>query len=119
MCWVHIDTLDQLEAFYQSILPKLREEARACGYALGLHGSMRRDLDIIAAPWIEAHVDRDELARRVMLAACGIPMARFQWEAKPCGRMATSFPVCWTNHEMPRLPSLGHVDLSVMEASAR
>lgn len=30
--------------------------ARECGYSVGLHGSMRRDCDLIAAPWTdEAH----------------------------------------------------------------
>ena len=27
--------------------------ARECGYAVGVHGSLKRDFDLIAAPWIE------------------------------------------------------------------
>lgn len=27
--------------------------AKACGYAVGLHGSMKRDCDLIAVPWVE------------------------------------------------------------------
>jgi hypothetical protein len=40
-------------ALYEAILPTLRATARSHGYALGLHGSGQRDLDLIAAPWTE------------------------------------------------------------------
>lgn len=34
-------------------LPKMREAARSVGYALAVHGSLSRDVDIVAVPWIE------------------------------------------------------------------
>lgn len=37
-------------------LPDFRliwEVARGCGYAIGLHGSMKRDVDLIAVPWTD------------------------------------------------------------------
>jgi hypothetical protein len=39
---------------YKQRLPILRAVARSHGYALGLHGSGERDLDLIAAPWVES-----------------------------------------------------------------
>ena len=117
--WVHIHNKDELEAFYLSVLPKIRVEAKKCGYAIGLHGSMRRDLDLIAIPWIENHVSRDELAVAIQKAACGLESQSYTWEEKPLGRFATAFPVCWTWHETPPILSNGHIDLSVMPGESK
>ncbi len=38
-------------AFYAAIWPDLREAALKCGWALGLHGSLANDMDIMAMPW--------------------------------------------------------------------
>lgn len=40
-------------AFYASLWPDLREAALDCGWALGLHGSLANDMDIMAMPWTE------------------------------------------------------------------
>lgn len=40
-------------ASYALLYPMLCEIARPLGYALALHGSMNRDMDLIAVPWIE------------------------------------------------------------------
>lgn len=116
--WVHCDTPDQLYAFYQSILPALRLAARNHGFALGLHGSMTRDLDLIAVPWVISHSDKDTLAAALQMAACGMSSDAYRWtgapeghDAKPHGRVACSFPVCWTDD---RRPNAGHIDLSVV-----
>lgn len=109
--WHEANTPEELKAFYLSILDKLRAVAKEHGYALGLHGSLRRDFDLIAAPWVAQHSDKDVLARALMIAACGISSDRFIWEKKPCGRLATAFPICWSEL---RLPSSGHIDLSVL-----
>jgi hypothetical protein len=111
--WHRCKTIDEMEAFYRSALPAMKAAARECGYALAVHGSMRRDLDLIAAPWTEEHTDPDTLADHLQLAACGIKSSGHQWDHnKPCGRIATEFPICWTSwHDMV---GAGHVDLSVM-----
>lgn len=109
--WVHIKNKTELEAFYVSILPKIKEAARVCGYAIGVHGSLRRDFDLIAAPWQEKHSDKDELATKIHIAACGLSNQKYEWEKKPCSRVATSFPICWTEWTEP---NLGHIDLSVV-----
>lgn len=109
--WPVANTQDDLEKFYIQILPQIRKAAHDLGYAVGLHGSMRRDLDLIAVPWIENHSDIDILVKAIHMAACGTTLSRYEWEQKPCGRVATCFPVCWTEY---KAPSSGHIDLSVL-----
>jgi len=110
--WTVVKNKDELEAFYRRILHKLREAACFHGYALGVHGSLRRDLDLIAVAWIDGASDRETLVRALHKAACGLTSQSYQWEEKPNGRMATCFPICfpeWHTEEK----SLGHIDLSV------
>lgn len=111
MTWRKCSTRHELMRFYEDALPRIRKAARSLGYAIGLHGSMARDLDLIAVPWVEGHGSRDELAAAIQRAACGMTAATFTWHEKPCGRVATSLPVCWTEDERP---SSGHIDLSVV-----
>lgn len=40
-------------AVYCSMYSIIQEVARSKGYALAIHGSMQRDFDILAVPWIE------------------------------------------------------------------
>lgn len=38
---------------YLTLYPKLLEIAQECGYNLALHGSMQRDFDMVAIPWVQ------------------------------------------------------------------
>lgn len=40
-------------SFYACIWDDLRNAAMDCGWALGLHGSLANDMDIMAMPWAE------------------------------------------------------------------
>lgn len=40
-------------AFYACIFEDLKKAALDCGWALGLHGSLANDMDIMAMPWTE------------------------------------------------------------------
>lgn len=117
--WTRVSTIDEMEAFYLSRLPAIREAARLCGYAIGLHGSQRRDFDLIAMPWRENAYGKEALAKAIHNAACGMHNEKYQWEQKPAGRWATSFPICWTEFHYksgePRMIGGGHIDLSIME----
>jgi hypothetical protein len=44
-----------------AIFPALQEEARRCGYSLALHGSLKRDMDLVAIAWTCEAVDPDRL----------------------------------------------------------
>lgn len=115
--WFEAATVDDMEVFYLSRLPAIREAAKAHGYALGLHGSCRRDFDLIAAPWRDGASDAETLAHAVAQAACGIDRdGAYVWEQKPAGRIATSIPVCWPGWYGQT--GAGHIDLSVMPALA-
>lgn len=47
--------------FYAVLLNSFRKAALECGYSLALHGSMARDMDMIAVPWVEDAKTPDEL----------------------------------------------------------
>ncbi len=111
--WVVVSSINDMERFYKSIIPTIRKAAKDCGYAIGIHGSLRRDMDVIAIPWVAEHKDKDELAHAIQKAACGIVNESYKWESKPAGRFAVSFPVAWHDWH-PVDPSTCHIDLSVM-----
>lgn len=112
--WYHAHTIDEMQAFYLSRLSTIREAARRHGYAIGIHGSQRRDFDLIAMQWRDEASDKDVLAHAIAEAACGISRnGPYEWEQKPSGRVATSFPICWT--EWHGMISAGHIDLSLID----
>jgi hypothetical protein len=47
---------------FAMLWPGLVRIAREHGYALGLHGSLARDLDILAVPWVEEASEPQVLA---------------------------------------------------------
>jgi hypothetical protein len=115
--WYQAATVDDMQAFYRARLPAIREAAREHGYAIGVHGSERRDFDLIACPWRDGASDIDTLAHAIAMAACGITRhGAYEWTVKPLGRRAVSIPVCWT---APRgVTNDGHIDLSVCPATS-
>lgn len=50
--WTPRVSPEELKTTYEIALAVVREVARNHGYAIGLHGSQQRDLDLIAVPWI-------------------------------------------------------------------
>lgn len=113
--WFRAYSVDEMEMFFKSRIPIIRATAKECGYAIGVHGSMRRDLDLMAMPWVDDHKTPDELAKSIMMAACGIKQDHFRWTQKPNGRIAVSIPICWPEWEgCHDILSLGMIDLSVM-----
>jgi len=93
-------------ALYSAIWPDLVATARARGYALLIHGSLRRDLDLVAVPWTDDAVPCGELVDAVRAACDGWvgDTISGRWTLKPHGRKA------WT------IILHGHatIDLSVM-----
>lgn len=104
---------------YALLLPSLMKAGREVGYAIAVHGSMARDLDIVAIPWTEDAVSAERLIMHLVAAVDGrlrngaTRKEDGTWEpahassptVKPHGRLA------WTVH-------VGHdglyVDVSVM-----
>jgi hypothetical protein len=102
-------------AVFASMLPTLRDIAREHGYALGVHGSMQRDLDLIACPWIEEASKPQVLVGALMSAVKG----QFTWYNKsfedptvrPHGRISYAFYFDEKSHENENGP---YIDISVM-----
>lgn len=90
-----------------TIVERLRPAARELGYALALHGSLDRDLDVLAVPWTATAAPAAALAEcvRTGLAGWYVPHVP-QPERKPHGRLAWSILPPWGGHP--------YIDLSVM-----
>lgn len=87
-----------IKAYYLSLLPKIREVAWFAGYAIGVHGSLVRDFDLIAAPWVATPLTGERLAHSIKDAVGGKILPAFSMVPgdtenknpgkKPHGRMA-------------------------------
>jgi hypothetical protein len=55
--------------FYACLYPDLRQKALECGYALAIHGSMARDMDLIAVAWTDEALEPDVLMEKLLEAA--------------------------------------------------
>lgn len=89
--------------YYASLYPVLREAARDCGYALALHGSLQKDLDVVAIPWVEEAGSESLLVQ--LLTECAGGVLRPERTEKPHGRVA------WT---IELAAQGGYIDLSIL-----
>jgi hypothetical protein len=55
-----------------SILPAVREAAKFKGYAVAVHGSLKRDIDLIAVAWTDQAYPVDDLVRAIQGAIGGV-----------------------------------------------
>lgn len=110
--------------WYRRLIGPLREKAKELGYAIGVHGSIARDIDLIAVPWSEEASTGRELAEALQVVAAEIAGEAVDISAKgadnpehfhngmpgfkPHGRLTWSF----------HLPNGPYIDLSVMPRSA-
>lgn len=90
-------------------MERVRVVARECGYAVAVHGSEARDLDLVAVPWTPEAVSASTLVMRLcedvpMVEQPVEPPMAANPEAKPWGRLAWSLAGC---------PGHQYVDLSV------
>ncbi len=79
------------EGWDHPALPDIQEVRRAahvCGYALAVHGSLERDLDLIAVPWIFEARSPEALIRHICEAIDAEQVG--PTERKPHGRIAVS-----------------------------
>ena len=103
---------DGLVCIYAQLLPRIREEGERLGYAIAIHGSMRRDFDLLAVPWVDDAAPAEKLvemiASKVSGFVIGDKMDRGELMQNPTkqphGRM--SWNICWGGNPF--------IDLSVM-----
>ena len=50
---------------YCALYPGLAEVTREHGYALAVHGSLGRDMDLICIPWIESPSDPGDVVKAI------------------------------------------------------
>jgi hypothetical protein len=106
---------DAVKALARRLIRPLRERAKALGYALTIHGSLERDIDLVAVPWTDRAWPAEALAnnfRQVLEKLYGIGLevgpSEEPAKAKPHGRLCWSFWIrSWT-----------YVDLSVFPPSS-
>lgn len=81
-----------VRALSLELLEVLRPIAQDLGYALGVHGSLERDLDIIAAPWTGKAPDARAFVKKLTRRLSKARGAQWYWSAeptlKPHGRLA-------------------------------
>jgi hypothetical protein len=88
---------------YDLLIEPLRERARELGYAIGVHGTLKRDIDLIACPWTNEAVDAKHLAE-----ALRIVVEKVNGYAQPSAREISEYfldgcpgtkdhgRLCWT-----------------------
>lgn len=92
------------------IYPELAEKSKSLGYALALHGSLQRDLDLIAVPWTDAAVDPAVLVQELCAIFDVAPNHSVaEPSLRPHGRMSWSIPLWWGAYldlsVLPKLPA--------------
>ena len=113
------DLADRCREQFERLIGPLRDLADQLGYAIAVHGSMARDIDLVAVPWKAAAVSAEELVEAIIAETrrlnggvafltpvdaaqdffrAGMP------GAKPHGRR------CWSIH----LGGGPYIDLSIM-----
>ncbi|HEY1956672.1 MAG TPA: hypothetical protein VGH28_13725 [Polyangiaceae bacterium] len=94
----HMRRVREMHAF---LTPALREVARQHGYALAVHGSLERDIDLIAVPWRDHPTSAEALIDGLFAVIKAVVHATWSGgrdekppaEQKPHGRLAWSI-VC-------------------------
>lgn len=76
-----------MPAMYSHRLSEIQQCALQCGYAIAVHGSMQRDLDLIAVPWYDDAASPAVLVAS-MCAALGVSLQTGDDRTKPHGRRA-------------------------------
>lgn len=78
---------------YCALYPQLAEVTRKHGYALAIHGSLGRDMDLICVPWVpipsEPQVVVDEITTKFAIRQI------HGWEIKEHGREVTTISIAF------------------------
>lgn len=78
-----------LYAFYFEVI---KEIGLKYGYNIVLHGSMNRDLDLIAIPWVEIIGDKDEMIIEIASVIGGTILIQNRSVENPKGELYSTRP---------------------------
>lgn len=118
---LRLEHLEEAGARIRDIIVMVRGIARVHGYAVGCHGSLLRDIDLIVAPWAQPLAPAETLARAIWNGlqemGIGLPESVHTFVGpregeKPHGRR------CWSFHILPIPGGPSYLDLSFMPAVA-
>lgn len=101
-------TVDCIDAFALMIDP-IRKVARQLGYAIAVHGSLARDIDLVACPWTDEAVDAATLAHAVFRIVQAFNKEVFVSVDKDCPRSKPHGRLAWSLHFWG-----SYIDLSIM-----
>ena len=101
-----------LVCIYAQLLPRIREVAKGLGYAIAIHGTMARDLDLLAVPWIDDASEPLDLVKAIHEEVGGFVIGDLKDRGKvsdeptrqPHGRL--SWNIAWGGRAF--------IDLSIM-----
>ena len=103
---------------YALLVPALMKAGREVGYALAVHGSMARDLDLVAVPWTAEAVSAERLVMHLLAAIDGRLRNGARNEAGEWVRTAGSEPSLMPHGRQAWSIHVGHdgmyIDVSVM-----
>lgn len=103
-----------LVSIYSQVLPRIRKAAKELGYAIAIHGTMTRDLDLLAVPWVDSAAEPLALVKMIADEIDGYVIGDRTDERgyisdhpteQPHGRL--SWNICWGGKAF--------IDLSVMQ----
>ncbi len=107
---------------YALILPALMKAGREVGYAVAVHGSMARDLDLIAVPWTAEAVNAERLLMHLMASVDGRLRNGGRKEGENWVRVSASEPATLPHGRLAWAIHIGHeglyLDVSVMPTAA-
>lgn len=91
-----MDATDKPDPCYAAVYsaamyPELVGLAKARGYALAVHGSLRRDFDLIAIPWIDEAASPEDLVSDIVRTFAGNVIG--ESTVKPHGRTAWTISI--------------------------
>ena len=95
---------------YVGLIDPMRKVARHLGYALAVHGSLARDIDLIAVPWIDDAVEPAALVGALIEVIKGFDKNGFAFVDKDCPRLKPHGRLAWSIH----FTGGGYFDLGVM-----
>jgi hypothetical protein len=96
---------------YVGLFLQLSKVTRELGYALAIHGSSARDLDVIAVPWSSNAVTAEKLVAEILANSGGFLAP---YEAHEMPRLRPHGRMCWFIH----LGGGAYIDLSVLPIQA-
>lgn len=103
---------------YRRLIGPLRAKAREFGYAIGVHGTLQRDIDLIAVPWGTDAAPARELAE-ALFAVCQMVngYAAWSWSMKGAEYTLDGCPGGKPHGRLGWVINLGggpYIDLAVM-----